>query len=180
MEPDLALLLEQLDDIDRDAANLIRGMTEEKGTSRPAPGAWSVAECLDHLAVTNCVYLESMREPARQAQQDNQLRREPALPGFIGRWFVRSLEPPVKAYSKAKARKMVQPATSLHLGEAFERFEASQRLIRDYISEFAAIDLANVTFPNPFIPGVRFSLATGLHVLAAHGRRHLWQARKGR
>jgi hypothetical protein len=27
-----------------------------------------------------------------------------------------------------------------------------------------------------FIRGIRFSLATGLHVIAAHERRHLWQA----
>jgi hypothetical protein len=33
-----------------------------------------------------------------------------------------------------------------------------------------------VRFPNPFIRGVRFSLATGLHAIAAHERRHLWQA----
>jgi hypothetical protein len=32
-----------------------------------------------------------------------------------------------------------------------------------------------VRFPNPFIRGVRFSLATGLHVIASHERRHLWQ-----
>jgi hypothetical protein len=33
-----------------------------------------------------------------------------------------------------------------------------------------------VRFKNPFIHGVRFSLATGLYVIAAHERRHLWQA----
>jgi hypothetical protein len=37
-----------------------------------------------------------------------------------------------------------------------------------------------VRFPNPFIRGVRFSLATGLHVIAAHERRHLWQASRVR
>jgi hypothetical protein len=36
--------------------------------------------------------------------------------------------------------------------------------------------LAGVPFPNPFIRGIRFSLATGLHVIAAHERRHLLQA----
>lgn len=30
--------------------------------------------------------------------------------------------------------------------------------------------------PHPFVRGIRFSLATGLHVIAAHERRHLWQA----
>ena len=48
------------------------------------------------------------------------------------------------------------------------------------MSRRGSIDLtatiAGVRFPNPFIRGVRFSLATGLHVIAAHERRHLWQA----
>jgi hypothetical protein len=35
-------------------------------------------------------------------------------------------------------------------------------------------------FVNPFIRGVRFSLATGLRVIAAHERRHLWRARNVR
>jgi hypothetical protein len=48
--------------------------------------------------------------------------------------------------------------------------------VRAYLQRYGGIDLTGVTFPNPLIPGVRFSLATGLHVLAAHERRHLWQA----
>jgi hypothetical protein len=43
-------------------------------------------------------------------------------------------------------------------------------------ADVGSFDLAGVGFPNPFVPGVRFSLATGLHVIAAHERRHLWQA----
>ena len=49
-----------------------------------------------------------------------------------------------------------------------------------FLRRYAEIDLAGVRFPNPFIRGVRFSLATGLHVIAAHERRHLWQAWRGR
>jgi hypothetical protein len=169
-------LLQQFDAIDRNAQELVGRLTEEQGMWRPDPSAWSVAECLDHLAITNRVYLDAMREPSRRARQDNQLQRSPAVPGVIGRWFVRSLEPPVKKYFKAKARKIVQPSPSPQLSDAFEGFKSSQQRIREYIDEFAAIDLANIRFPNPFVPGVRFSLATGLHVLAAHERRHLWQA----
>ena len=57
-----------------------------------------------------------------------------------------------------------------------EQFLASQREVVTFLRKFAAIDLAGVVFPNPLIGGIRFSLATGLHVLAAHERRHLWQA----
>ena len=48
--------------------------------------------------------------------------------------------------------------------------------MRAFLRAHADLDLASVRFPNPFIPGVRFSLATGLHVIPAHERRHLWQA----
>jgi hypothetical protein len=48
--------------------------------------------------------------------------------------------------------------------------------VRAFLIEYADLDLAAVRFPNPFVRGIRFSLATGLHVITAHQRRHLWQA----
>ena len=56
------------------------------------------------------------------------------------------------------------------------QFLASQDEVRAFLRRYAGHRSAGVRFPNPFIRGVRFSLATGLHVIAAHERRHLWQA----
>ncbi|HSB53345.1 MAG TPA: hypothetical protein VLD58_03280, partial [Gemmatimonadales bacterium] len=38
------------------------------------------------------------------------------------------------------------------------------------------LDLNGTRFANPFLPLVRFSVGTGFQVIAAHQRRHLWQA----
>jgi hypothetical protein len=57
-----------------------------------------------------------------------------------------------------------------------ERFLNVQEEVRAFLRAGADLDLAGVTFPNPFVPGIRFSLATGLHVITAHERRHLMQA----
>lgn len=57
-----------------------------------------------------------------------------------------------------------------------DRSSRSGRFLRDN----ADLDLAHIRFVNPFIRGVRFSLATGLHVIAAHERRHLRQAWRAR
>jgi hypothetical protein len=38
------------------------------------------------------------------------------------------------------------------------------------------LDLASIRFRNPFVRTIYFSLATGLHVITAHERRHLFQA----
>ncbi len=178
--PDIRDLDDQLEATERDATSLVAELTEEQGAWRVTPDAWSVAECLDHLAVADRVYIDAMREPARTARQQGRLRRRPALPGVIGGWFVQTLEPPPKTRTKLKAPRKIRPRTAPSLADAFASFIASHRDARAFLREYADLDLASVRFPNPFIPGVRFSLATGLHVITAHERRHLWQARRVR
>lgn len=173
---DIAALMDAYEAAEHDARVLIADLDETPGTWRPAPGAWSVAECLDHLATANRVYLDAMRPSAVHALEQGRLRRRPARAGLIGGWFVRTQEPPVKPLFKIRAPRKIRPRPSPPLADAAERFLASQQDVKEFLRTYADIDLAGVTFPNPFIRGVRFSLATGLHVLDAHTRRHLWQA----
>jgi hypothetical protein len=44
----------------------------------------------------------------------------------------------------------------------------------------APYNVNRIRFKNPFIPGLRFSVGTGLEVLSAHERRHLLQAERVR
>jgi hypothetical protein len=163
---------------EHEARALVAGLTEQQGTWRAGPASWSVAECLDHLAIANRVYLRAMQPAAERAKAEGRRRRRPAKPGLIGGWFVRSLEPPVK--SKGKAPRSIRPRPSPALADAFDQFLASQEQVRTFLRRYADIDLAGVRFVNPFVRGLRFSLATGLHVIAAHERRHLWQAARVR
>jgi hypothetical protein len=75
-----------------------------------------------------------------------------------------------------RAPRQIRPRASSALADAFAAFMASQAEARELLELDADLDLARVRFPNPFVRGVRFSLATGLHVIAAHDRRHLHQA----
>jgi hypothetical protein len=172
---ELAALDEAYAAAERDARKLVAGLSEAQGTWCREPSSWSVAECLDHLATANRVYLAAMRPPAEKALADGRSRYRPALPGMIGGWFVRTLEPPVKPRLKMKAPKKIRPRASPPLSDGMTAFLASQRDVRTFLRTYAGIDLPGVRFPNPFIRGVRFSLATGLHVIAAHERRHLLQ-----
>jgi hypothetical protein len=171
---DIAILEDAYAANERDARQLIDGVTEPQGVWRPAAGSWSIAECLDHLAVGNRVYLASMEPAAVRARRDGHLRRRPATPGLFGGWFVRTLEPPVTW--KTRAPRKIVPRESPPLADAAAAFFASHERVARFLAEYADIDLPGVRFPNPFVRAVHFSLATGLHVLAAHERRHLWQA----
>ena len=44
----------------------------------------------------------------------------------------------------------------------------------------AGIDLNGTRFVNPFLSLIRFSMGSGFQIIAAHERRHLWQAKQVR
>jgi hypothetical protein len=173
---DIRDLHDQLDAAERDAEALVARLSEEQGTRPAEAGCWSVAECLDHLATANRVYLRAMQEPANRARARGRHRRRPARPGLVGGLFVSSLEPPPTWWSRRKAPRSIRPRAAPPLAESFASFIASQADVRAFLRAHADLDLAGIRFPNPFVPGIRFSLATGLHVITAHERRHLWQA----
>jgi len=175
---DIKKLEDELDAAESDAQALIAGLSEAHAAWRAQPGSWSVAQCLDHLGITNRAYLAAMGGPAIRARQHGRLRRREAIPGRIGGFFVRMIEPPVKA--RIRAPLSIVPSAETNLANAFSSFMAGQEHVRAYLYGYNEIDLASVRFPNPFMPGVRFSLATGLHIIVAHERRHLWQAWRAR
>ena len=174
--PDIEDLEDQLDAAEGDAQALAAGLAEEQGGWYAETGSWSVAECLDHLAIANRVYLQAMVGEAIHAREQGRFRRGPMALGFVGRWFVRTMEPPVRAPFRMKAPRIIKPRAAPPLANAFASFRTSQDEVRAFLCAYADLDLAAVRFPNPFARGIHFSLATGLHLITAHERRHLWQA----
>lgn len=174
--PGISNLNNQLDAAERDARLLAGDLAEELGRWRAEAGSWSVAQCLDDLARANRTYLRAMEGPAIRAREEGRFSRGSAIAGFVGRWFVRKMEPPVKASFKMRAPRSIKPNAAPLLASSLTSFTNTQDEVREFLCAYADLDLAQIRFPNPFIPGIRFSVATGLHIITAHERRHLWQA----
>jgi len=179
-QADIRSLEAQLNAADRDALLLVAGLSPEQGVWQPAAGSWSVAECLEHLAVSNRAYIGAMQPAAGRARAEGRVRRGAANPGLLGGLFAKLLEPPARRGFRIKAPPSIVPRRGATLAEAFAAFAAAQEDVRAFLLNNADLDLAGVTFANPFIGGVRFSLATGLNVITVHERRHLWQASRVR
>jgi len=68
------------------------------------------------------------------------------LPGLIGRWFVSTMEPPVKAPFRMKAPRIVAPRSAPPLANAFTSFLTSQDEARAFSSSMqpwtSAVDAA--------------------------------------
>lgn len=175
LPPDLQRILHDIDQADRAGVVLADSCTDEQFYWRPRGGeGWSVAQCLDHLGTMNLVYANAIRKGVDTARARGSVRREPAQPGYFGKKFVRSMEPPVKR--RLRAPRQSKPMLKKDRRAILDAYRAGHDLVRGLIADAAGIDINRARFPNPFIPLLRFSIATGLLVIAAHDRRHLWQA----
>ncbi len=59
---DLQAILDDLDNSDREAREVIGGLSDVQANWQPRETAWSVAQCLDHLARAGTQYSAAMRE----------------------------------------------------------------------------------------------------------------------
>jgi hypothetical protein len=141
----------------------------------PGPGRWSAAQCVAHLAATNFAYLTALRAAVKPVLHlHNHERSGPLCPGRPTRWFLAYLEPPVRR--RVRAPRRIAPPAAIDPRAALREFQQSQTAVRELLMECRHLDLNRIRFPNPFVPGIRFTVGAGFLIIAAHERRHLWQA----
>ena len=165
--------------IKSDANTLIAGLSQSAFNWRRESAAWSMGQCLEHLNVTTRAYLPRLDESIEQARRQRCLGPGPYRYGWLQMWFVQSMEPPVKRRSTAP--KVFRPqSVQLPLAETLNAFLSCQGELVVRLHEARAIDLRRATVRSPVIPLVRFSLGIAFAMMAAHERRHIWQARQVR
>jgi hypothetical protein len=170
---DVAAIREALDAGEARAERLLHSVDDQALVWQPDGGrAWSIAQCLDHLAVMNRVYLAPMRDAARAGA--SRARRGPISPGFLGGWFARSMEPPARL--RTKAPRAARPSGEVDRARLWDSFREAHLAVVSLLEETASLDQNRIRFANPFLPGLRWRLGAGFLIIAAHERRHLWQA----
>jgi hypothetical protein len=140
---------------------------------RPAPGAWSIAECLEHLTLANRVgvaALERTLERARQAPPPDR----PFRPRPITRLFLMGVEPPARI--RVRAPDYARPPAGTDRGTVLSGFGDALAALRRTIAEAGPFDWRTPGGRHPL--GTRLTLGEWLCFHAAHNRRHLWQAER--
>jgi DinB family protein len=163
----------------RDAARaLFEGRTEAQLLWKPAPGAWSIAECMLHLNRAGRVYLGAIDRALGEGRRRGLAGDGPYRHPWFSRWFVASLEAPAKM--RFKAPKIFAPAAApAGSGRAIlEEFQALGGDVGERLDASRGLDLGRVRVVSPVTPLVRLSLGMAFSLLATHERRHLDQARR--
>jgi hypothetical protein len=169
-------LVSELDASDRRAEQLARGLGREQLNWRPHSGAWGVGQCLDHLLVSNNVYLPAMAV-ALDGQPES--TAEQLTLGRFSRWFIRNYIAPSPNGTRAQAPKKIRPAVEVE-PTVLDAFLLSNAIARDLVVRAGRYDVNRIRFQNPFIPVLRFTVGTGLEIISKHQSRHLLQGERVR
>ena len=172
---DIEEILTALHAVTSQAEKLCASASPEALQRLPEPGRWSAAQCLAHLAVSNFAYANAMRSASKPALHlHNHERSGPIRVGLLSRWFLAYMEPP--AGRRLRAPRAIAPPPFVEVGAALREFQRSQAAVIELLMECRHLDLNKIRFPNPFVPGLRFTVGAGFLIIAAHERRHIWQA----
>lgn len=167
----------ELSDLEAGFAALVRNHSPEQLTWRPSDGkAWSVAECVEHVAVTNSLYLDAIESAVSSSRLPATSHDKPlTTAGWPSTFFLKSVGPQGK--TKLKNPGKTRP-TSAEPQSALGELLGSHQRIRDLLNAAPQPDLNQIRFRNPFVSFLRFTVASGVLIMSAHGRRHLLQAER--
>lgn len=177
MEAGLEAYLTQLRSIEQDLPGLAN-LDPARFNWRAAPDRWSVGQCIEHLNITIERYLPVLRAAVQSARAQGLTSSEgPFTIGWLERWFIRSLEPPVRRRFKTPKSFVAPP--DLDPVTTVERARRLRSELAEVIRSADGLNQPKIKVRSQFAP-ISWTLNGTFAVLLAHERRHLWQARQVR
>lgn len=178
LHPQLAEIIRQLDAASESARQLAGQLNGDQLRQRPQPGKWSVAECLVHLNLSSQEELTVIDDVLARMNEESPPSGATYKMDLLGRFLKWTLEPPPKFWSRIKTTDTFQPQNVGPVEEVLPRFLELQEQIKSRVERADGLPLDEIKVVSPFNRRVRYNLLSCFHVMLAHERRHLWQARE--
>lgn len=157
-------------------AECFRALPEETLNRKPAPGSWSVLECLEHLNLYSDFYLPAIENVLREkgdSRGDGQFRS-----GWLGNYFAESMQPKNGKLKKMKTFADKDPAGSRLPADVLDRFLAQQQRMAGLLKKAETADLSRLKTPVSISRWINLRLGDTFRFVIYHNERHMAQAQR--
>jgi hypothetical protein len=163
------------------AESVVEGLSDEDFDRRPAPGEWSVCECIDHLNVVGTKLCDAFDAGLERAHREGLFARGEYRYGFFERWFARAasaVAPP--RHRRVRTFPVYAPRGGQSVANVLADYLTLQDNLVERVEAANGIDLARLKIRSPATRWVRMSIGQWLQLVAGPQERHLDQALRTR
>ena len=172
LSPQLLDLRSQFEDCSVQVREMFSAHDEARLKQRPPKGGWCAAECIVHLTLTTGNYEPIFQDGFARAVKG----REPYVKDFKGRLLIWIMEPPYRMGVKTRAS--FEPVNVGPVAQVLADFLDSQKTMFARVERANGLALDQVKVASPFKESVTYNMYSLFWIIAAHQRRHIWQARQ--
>ncbi len=153
-------------------------LSPEHLSFRPAPDAWSAAQCLEHLNIYGRHYLPAIEKAIQQGKASGKKPAQRFHAGWLGAYFTQLMQPRQGGVlkSKMKAPKNAVPAAQPDPQRMLAEFIDQQEKMLELLRDAANVDLNALRVPISLSPWIRLKLGDTFGFVIAHIERHVLQA----
>ena len=167
-------LVKQYEDLKSNLAKTIADLNNDQFNLRPQESGWSVAECIQHLNTTWDMYIDRIQASIDENKNNDAKNTSNFKPRFLFKKFTALMEPPYKF--KMKTFDIFMPKEKLGKEETLENFNRQIDKYIEFIETSENVDIKKAIVVSPVSKKIKFRLGELFPFLAAHARRHIWQA----
>ena len=161
------------------ARTLTAGLSEAQLNWRPSPEQWSIAQCLEHLALATDEFDKYFQATLARARMRPAVKESPPYkPSLMGGWLAKAVDPATPR--KLRAPRSFRPGASSNIPAAVDLFLNTHTKFIDFVKQCGDVDYNKARLRSPVTPLIRYSLADAFVITVLHAQRHLAQARRVR
>lgn len=158
-----------------DASETFGALTADQLNWKPGEKSWSIAQCLDHLILTNEQFYPEFEKLATGTRKNTFWQNNSPLTGFFGRFLIKAVTEDSK---KAKApSKSIVPPSDLP-ADIVTKFQTNISEVCDKVTACADADRKKVVVSSPFLSLMTYTMDDAYTVLVEHTKRHIRQAKR--
>ena len=144
----------------------------------PAPGSWSVIQCLDHLNSYGLYYLPQLKAALDRGEHRGFPAAATFKSGWLGNYFTNLMQPKPDGALKSKmqAPKDHRPTPQPDAEKVLAEFTAQQEQLLRLLERAQRTNIGRVRVPISLTKLIKLSAGDTFRFLIAHEQRHILQA----
>ena len=153
-----------------------KSLSENQINWKPAHGFWSIAECVDHLVVTNKLYLNEIEKQFAGKQIKTDYAKTEVKHKWLYKFIIKGVDP--ANIKKSKTFPVFMPSMSNYRKDFFDSFFEVQNNLINLVSSAKDLDLNKYVMSSPAAKIIKENFCDVLEIIRLHDRRHFNQAER--